>query len=834
LQAEGTLLAASVRLGWNVRVSGAWYRFRAEIRHGGWRFLVLTALLLGIGGGVALSAIAGARRTSSAFTRLEAATVAADVLVNPDHVGVLDLLTDDVMASMPGVASYARIGGGALLGPDGNFLEPISLTADQRFGVDIERPAIRAGRVADPERAEEVFADPVAADLLGLEIGDVLEAVVLTEADAADGSLFSVAPEDLRRMARDGELGTRVLLTLVGIGVRTGDVIPGASNAALHLTPAFAEAHDPLPFFGGLVVRLDDGEAGVGDFITRVRALAPGVGIDFQTTAGDRDTITRAVTPQSVSLYAFGAVTAIGVIAAVGQAFSRRAKLALAVESTLSGLGHAAERAAQTAPPAHRVRRARRAGPDAGRRGPAVADLPRRARPLRRTGPRDRHRRLVLAVGTIALVVTASVASYLAVVSAQRRRWRIVKSPLRLVRFAAGGLPPTVTTGAMYALESGERATSVPAKSTIVSTAVGIAVVVGALTFAASLDRFVTDPKSYGWDFDAVLQAGDTTEEESAELAERIPDVMAQLDSVEGWATASFQQANVAGATIPVMGISESIGVPTGPTLVRGRMPAARDEVALGAVTAREARVGVGDEVTVGFDQVPAEVVGIVVLPGIGNYQGSDQAALGVGALFTEEGFAIATSLGFVNDDQGPGGVLVSVDGDGRAALARLQAEIDAVVGPEKIVVEGSIRPSDVGGYAAIRSTPLVLAAILGVLAAMTVGHGLIVSVRQRRRDFAVFRSLGFTRRQVMATVGWQATTVAVLGVLVGLPIGILVGRVAWAAVARRLGIVNMPVMPILAVASSLPIALVLSNIVAAIPARLGVRTRPGQELRAE
>jgi hypothetical protein len=834
LQAEGTLLAASVRLGWNVRVSGAWYRFRAEIRHGGWRFLVLTALLLGIGGGVALSAIAGARRTSSAFTRLEAATVAADVLVNPDHVGVLDLLTDDVMASMPGVASYARIGGGALLGPDGNFLEPISLTADQRFGVDIERPAIRAGRVANPERAEEVFADPVAADLLGLEIGDVLEAVVLTEADAADGSLFSVAPEDLRRMARDGELGTRVLLTLVGIGVRTGDVIPGASNAALHLTPAFAEAHDPLPFFGGLVVRLDDGEAGVGDFITRVRALAPGVGIDFQTTAGDRDTITRAVTPQSVSLYAFGAVTAIGVIAAVGQAFSRRAKLALAVESTLSGLGMPRRER-------RRLHLLRIAFVALAAPVPmlVVAVLLSRIFPvgLARSVEPDRGidiDGLVLAVGTIALVVTASVASYLAVVSAQRRRWRIVKSPLRLVRFAAGGLPPTVTTGAMYALESGERATSVPAKSTIVSTAVGIAVVVGALTFAASLDRFVTDPKSYGWDFDAVLQAGDTTEEESAELAERIPDVMAQLDSVEGWATASFQQANVAGATIPVMGISESIGVPTGPTLVRGRMPAARDEVALGAVTAREARVGVGDEVTVGFDQVPAEVVGIVVLPGIGNYQGSDQAALGVGALFTEEGFAIATSLGFVNDDQGPGGVLVSVDGDGRAALARLQAEIDAVVGPEKIVVEGSIRPSDVGGYAAIRSTPLVLAAILGVLAAMTVGHGLIVSVRQRRRDFAVFRSLGFTRRQVMATVGWQATTVAVLGVLVGLPIGILVGRVAWAAVARRLGIVNMPVMPILAVASSLPIALVLSNIVAAIPARLGVRTRPGQELRAE
>ena len=298
----------------------------------------------------------------------------------------------------------------------------------------------------------------------------------------------------------------------------------------------------------------------------------------------------------------------------------------------------------------------------------------------------------------------------------------------------------------MYAVESGERTRSVPAKSTIVSTALGITVIVGALTFAASLDRFVTTPESYGWAFDALLSVGDVPEDEMSELGAWIPEIMGQLESVEGWSTSSLQQASVGGSTIPVMGISESVGAPTYPTLVDGRFPAAPDEVALGAVTAREVGVGIGDTVPVGFDKVPAEVVGIVVLPGLANYPGSDQAALGVGALFTQQGFAIATSLGFVDDDGGPGGVLVSLVDDDPAALARLQEEIDAVVGEDTIIVEGSLRPSDVGGYAAIRSTPVVLAAILGLLAAMTVGHGLIVSVRQRRRDFAVFRSLGFTR----------------------------------------------------------------------------------------
>jgi hypothetical protein len=40
-------------------VNGTVYRFTRELRHGGWRVVVLTAVLLGLGGGVALGATAG-------------------------------------------------------------------------------------------------------------------------------------------------------------------------------------------------------------------------------------------------------------------------------------------------------------------------------------------------------------------------------------------------------------------------------------------------------------------------------------------------------------------------------------------------------------------------------------------------------------------------------------------------------------------------------------------------------------------------------------------------------------------------------------------------------
>ena len=84
------------------------------------------------------------------------------------------------------------------------------------------------------------------------------------------------------------------------------------------------------------------------------------------------------------------------------------------------------------------------------------------------------------------------------------------------------------------------------------------------------------------------------------------------------------------------------------------------------------------------------------------------------------------------------------------------------------------------------------------------------------------------------ATVAWQATTVAVVTAVIGVPLGILVGRLSWASVARHLGIIDAPGTPVLALVLALPAALVLANVAAAVPAMLGVRMRPAEELRAE
>jgi hypothetical protein len=45
--------------------------------------------------------------------------------------------------------------------------------------------------------------------------------------------------------------------------------------------------------------------------------------------------------------------------------------------------------------------------------------------------------------------------------------------------------------------------------------------------------------------------------------------------------------------------------------------------------------------------------------------------------------------------------------------------------------------------------------------------------MRRRRRDLALLKALGFTRRQISATIAWQATSTVAVGLLIGVPVGI-------------------------------------------------------------
>jgi ABC-type antimicrobial peptide transport system permease subunit len=285
---------------------------------------------------------------------------------------------------------------------------------------------------------------------------------------------------------------------------------------------------------------------------------------------------------------------------------------------------------------------------------------------------------------------------------------------------------------------------------------------------------------------------------------------------------------------MPAVGIESRRGSAL-PTLVDGSLPRGEGEVALGRLTMNLLGVGRGDTVKARDNDgvvVPLKVVGTVVLPGLGTYPGADKTSLGEGAVVTRD------TLYRLGPDFGHDDFVVafapSASTARRKAVVGRAAAIATAVAPDGFSTAAVERPSDILAYDRVRSTPLVLALVLALLASATVAHALWSAVRRRRRDLAMLATLGLTRRQISATVAWQATTVGVLALLIGVPLGIVGGRWAWGLLADDLGTLSEPRVPLLALAIGVPVVLLLCNAVAFVPGRIAARLRPAVVLRSE
>ncbi len=128
----------------------------------------------------------------------------------------------------------------------------------------------------------------------------------------------------------------------------------------------------------------------------------------------------------------------------------------------------------------------------------------------------------------------------------------------------------------------------------------------------------------------------------------------------------------------------------------------------------------------------------------------------------------------------------------------------------------------------------MTLALLVVSLALLAVGHALVTGVRRRRRELAILKTLGFTRGQVRATVAWQATTIATVGLVIGIPIGIVAGELLWRRVASGLGVSTDSPFPIATVLLIVPAVVALVNLVAILPARAAARAEPAAALRTD
>jgi hypothetical protein len=235
-------------------------------------------------------------------------------------------------------------------------------------------------------------------------------------------------------------------------------------------------------------------------------------------------------------------------------------------------------------------------------------------------------------------------------------------------------------------------------------------------------------------------------------------------------------------------------------------------------------------------------LVGEAVFPRFSAYPGSDKTGLGEGAAVTTA--ALGHLLPPNPDEASPGEpwsdfALVRFapgiePAAGRTALFERLRDIGGEGLFEQVRVAAPERPDDILGYEDVSATPIVLAGLLAALAGATTAHALISAVRRRHTELAVLKTLGFLRAQVRATVVWQATTIALIALAVGVPAGVAAGRWGWTFLAERMHAVAAPVTPVLAIAALIPLTILIANLMAAIPARAAARTEPAVILRTE
>jgi ABC-type lipoprotein release transport system permease subunit len=811
-------------------VSAVWMCLRAELRSRRLAMLGI-ALLIGIAGGAVLTAAAGARRTDTTLARAVRAQRASDILVNPEGNDNTPkyLAAWAAVDRLPQVRAVATVDGliaapfDARGNPDFSATAAVQGLADHTGTLlrTIDRPRMEHGRVFDPARANEVVVNHVEARSAHLVVGSRMRIGIYAVADLESPGNGSPKP----RVVED--------FTVVGIG-RTLDEASRApddpnSLPMILFTPALQHRLSSItpPYIGKAVV-LKRGardvaafEAGVRKVFRDVRYQGRPVNMNFQESSLTVARARRAVRPYTLALWLFAALTALAGLAVVGQAIVRGSRTLREARGQLGALGFTDRQLTLYAT----LR-----GALIGMTGAVIAVvIAAAASPLMPIGPLRVIEPapglsidwLAVAIGTLAIVGLVTLAA-----AASVRRGRVpARANVVAVsdRLARIGAPVGVVSGVRFAVDRG-RDRSVPLRSTLLGITVAVAALVLTVVYGANLTRFTSTPARYGWPWGfQVLVSSD-----GAPGLAGTARVLAATPGVDGAAKAVYSQFDIGGHSVAAVGIDPAHGSPFLPILT-GRAPVNDREIVLGEKTRREIGVDVGEHVRVTAQSRARDfrVVGTAVFPRLAPYQGSEPTGLGIGAATTAH--AVAT----LDAQLGQPFYLVRTRPGAHVDLPRLDAKLFGG-NPDQGAVRGPQRPNDVLSYDHLSRTQFALALVLVLLAFGSTVHLLVTSVRTRRRDLAVLKTLGFSRGQARRTVFVQATVLVGVAIVIAIPAGVIAGRWLWIETAHWLGIAADPFLPGAALVAIGIAAVVAANLIALGPALIASRVRPAVALRSE
>jgi FtsX-like permease family len=301
---------------------------------------------------------------------------------------------------------------------------------------------------------------------------------------------------------------------------------------------------------------------------------------------------------------------------------------------------------------------------------------------------------------------------------------------------------------------------------------------------------------------------------------------------VAAWTGVYFGTLKIDGQTVPVIGASPH--APVGPPVLSGHGLDAPGQVVLGAATLAQLHKRLGDTVearTRAARPARLRIVGTAALPSLG-IDGTLHTEMGTGALLSYQLIPGDAGNPSRSPSAGPNNILVRLRPGANPAVVR--RTLRQVVPGSGGSVSPVQRPAEIVNYRSMGTAPALLGAALAAGAVTALGLTLIASVRRRRRDLALLKTLGFTRRQLAVAVAWQSSITVAAGTIIGVPSGIALGRFLWDQFAQQINVVPQPTVPAMTVILITFGALALANIVAALPGRLAARTPTALLLRAE
>jgi FtsX-like permease family len=845
----------------------AWYRLRATLHRRLAGYLAL-AILVGLIGGVALASVTAARRTDSSYPDYLASTNPSGLIAQPNSQSsvppaeayplYLHLLSQ--MRHLPHVQGLVTADAinAALLTPRGGY-GPVLFTQVQLVASDDgmftrqDRLTVTAGRRA--VRPDEVVATSRAAAVLHLHVGSRLPVGIW-----ASSSVRGLPP-----------FYRKLDLTVTGIGVVSTQIVQDDIDAGrtgfLIGSPALVREFAPCCVGTSYIgLRLAGGsryDSAVGqeyESLENTSSYYANGGAELLQAEEVYDTAVieaqaqRSIRPEAVALGVFGLIAGLAALIIGAQSVSRQLQAAAGDAEILRALG--AGPAATTADSTLGVLAAVVAGALLAM-AVAVALSPFSLfGPVRQAEP-GRGVYVdwaVLGLGAAGLVLVLGAVT--AVTGYRQAPHRTAARPQPadrgsvLVRAGLGaGLGASGVAGLRFALEPGRGRTAVPVRSVLAGAVLAVIVVAATLTFGASLSYLVARPALYGWNFSYALYSTDGW----GPFPPALVTPLLRRDRLIAASTGVyFLTVQIDGQTVPA--ILSPVRSQVAPRVLSGGGLDGPGEIVLGPATLAQLHKKVGDEVTVQLGPVIRDarlrIAGTAVLPAVGDTL-SMHTSMSTGAVLAT-GVVSASALHEAGAYSGPNAILVRLrpgvsQAGGLRSLQQITSYYNQFAHSPRVVAAGGTsaleisadvlpvqRPAEIVNYRSMGTIPLVLAGGVAAGTVAALGLTLVASVRRRRRDLALLKTLGFTRGQLAGAVAWQSTVVAVVGLVVGVPLGTAAGRWLWILFARGLSAVPDPVVPAASIALAAAAALALANLVAAVPGRQAARTPAALLLRAE